>query len=259
MAEVDTQGEGQIQDTPEVQETAQNPSEEEGAGSPPAQEEDWQGKAREYEAKLARQEERSRYLEENNRLLERFSQQQRPAPVQQEPSLSPELAELDKTLEPLFSKRLKAQLDPVQQMLAQQTDANDALRFEIYLGRHHSDILDSEDSMNRVFQQVEQIRQQAAQVYGKYLSRVDAFLYAQGLEGVKEKAKTRTSKKQTQVKEEAKRQLQIQATRSGEGQPEAKKVAGADIDAIRQRMLRGERITPEEKAKFRKYLEPAKF
>ena len=144
-------------------------------------------------------------------------------------------------------------------MVAQQSDANDALKFEMYLMRHHSDVLESEDSMNKVFQQVEQIRQQAAQVYGKYLSRVDAFLYAQGLEGVKEKAKSRTAKKQTQVKEEAKRQLQIQATRSGEGQPEAKKVAGADIDSIRRRMMAGDKLTPDEKAKFRRHLENAKF
>lgn len=258
MAE-DTQTEGQIQDQPEGQETTQNTPEEGDSGSSPAQSEDYASKFREYEEKLARQEERNRYLEHTNQVLERFSRERQTPVPSQEPSLSPELTELDRTLDPLFARRLKAQLDPIQQHLATQTDANDALRFELYLSRNNPDVLDSEDAYNRTMQTVEQIRQQAAQVYGKYLSRVDAFLYAQGLEGVKEKGKSRQTKKATQVKEEAKRQLQNQATRSGEGQPDAKRVPEADIDSIRRRMTAGEKLTPEEKAKFRNYLASAKF
>jgi hypothetical protein len=256
MAE-DNELEGQISDESGEQPTAEN-TPEGGEGSPPAQQEDSASKLREYEEKLARQEERNRYLESTNQLLERFSQQ-RQAPVhQQESSLSPELTELDRTLDPLFSKRMKSQFDPVVQQQSQLIDSNDALRFEMYLMRHNSDVLDNEDAYNRTMQTVEQIRTQAAQVYGKYLSRVDAYLYAQGLEGVKEKGKSKQSKKATQVKEEAKRQLQIQATKSGEGQPETKRVAGADVDAIRRRMLAGERLTADEKAKFRAHLANAK-
>jgi len=250
--------EGQIQDTPDDQPTAENATEEVEAGSPPVQQEDWQGKYRETEAKLIRQEERSRYLEENNRLFQEYARQ-RQTPQQQEVSLSPELSELDKTLDPLFSKRLKTHLDPLNNHLASALDGNDALKFEMYLMRNHPDVLDSEDGMNKVFQQVEQVRRQAADVYGKYLSRVDAFLYVQGLEGVREKSKARQSKKQTQVKEEAKRQLQVQATQSGEGRADSKRAPGADIDAIRRRMMAGDKLTPDEKAKFRKHLENAKF
>ena len=259
MAE-DTELEGQISDPTGEQPTAENSQETEVQDSPPAQQEDYASKLREYEDKLARQEERTRYLEQTNNLLERFAQrpsQGQPAP--QEPSLSPELMELDRTLEPLFQKRVKSQIDPLHQALAAQTDNADAMRFELYLTRNHPDLLDSEDAYNRTMQTVEQIRQQASQVYGKYLSRVDAFLYAQGLEGVKEKGKARQSKKVTQVKEEAKRQLQNQAIRSGEGQPDARRVPAADVDSIRRRMLAGERLTPEEKAKFRKHLEGSKF
>ena len=261
MAEIEEGTEGQISDSTEEGQSAQNPSDEEGAGSPPAQEEDWQAKYRESEAQRVRQEERTRYLEQTNGVLERWAQQnqQRQQPAPQEPSLSPELSELDKTLAPLFDRRLGGQLAPLHEMLAAQTDQADAIRFEMYLTRNNPDILDNEDAYNRTMQAVEQVRQQARQVYGKYLSRVDAFLYAQGLEGVKEKGKSRQTKKATQVKEEAKRQLQVQATKSGEGQPETKRVAGADIDSIRRRMLAGEKLTPDEKAKFRQHLANAKF
>jgi hypothetical protein len=253
----ETEIEGQIQDTPDDQQTAENTTEEVEAGSPPVQQEDWQGKLRAAEERAARQEERSRYLEENNRLLQEFTKRSQPQP--QEASLSPELSELDKTLEPLFNKRLRSVVDPLQQQLANALDGQDALKFEQFLSRNHPDVFESEDNLNRTFQQVEWVRQQAAQIYGKYLSRVDAFLYAQGIEGVKEKSKARQSKRQTQVKEEAKRQLQVQATQSGEGRADSKRAPGADIDAIRRRMMAGDKLTPDEKAKFRKHLENAKF
>ena len=96
-------------------------------------------------------------------------------------------------------------------------------------------------------------------MYGKYLSRVDAFLYAQGLEGVREKSKTRASKKSRQVKEEAKRQLQVQAARSGEGSPDRKLSGAAGAEAILKRMRAGERVSPEERAKVREYLAGAQF
>ena len=259
MAAEETQTEGQIQDQPEGQPTAENTPEEGGEVSPTPQVEDWSSKAQALEERLARQEERNRYLEQTQRLLEEQARRSY-APAPQEPSLSPELAELDKTLDPLFSKRIKSQLDPLGNNISAVMDGNDALRFEMYLMRNHPDVLDSEDSLNRTYQQVEQIRQQASQVYGKTLTRVDAFLYAQGLEGVKEKSRTRQTKKSTQVKEEAKRQLQVQATQSGENRPEVKRGnAGADIDAIRRKMMAGEKTTPEEKAKFRKHLENGHF
>ncbi len=260
MAAEETPTEGQIQDTPEGQPTAENTPDEGGGVSPTTQVEDWSSKAQALEERLARQEERNRYLEQTQRLLEENARRSYQPPAPQEANLSPELAELDKTLDPLFSKRLKSQLDPLGNNMAAIMDGNDSLKFEMYLMRNHPEVLDNEDSMNRTFQQVEQVRQQAAQVYGKYLSRVDAFLYAQGLEGVREKTKARKTKKSTQVTEEAKRQLQVQATQSGENRPEVKRGnAGADIDAIRRKMMSGEKTTPEEKARFRKHLENGAF
>ena len=210
MAEEFEQVDSQIQDQTEDQTTAQNTSEEEGTESPAEQpKEDWQAKAREYEAKQARLEERNRYLEQQSQLLERFAlqnRQQQQAP--QEPAMSAEQAELDKLLDPVISRRFKSQLDPLGQQQAQIIDSNDAVRFEMYLMRNNPDVLKEEDSYARVMQGVEQIRQQAAQVYGKYLTRVDAYTYLQGLEGVKAQSKTKQAKRQAQVTEEAKRQLQ---------------------------------------------------
>lgn len=256
MADENNLEEGQIQDTPDDQNTAENTPDNGGEGSPPAQQvEDWSSKAQALEERLARQEERNRYLEETSRLLQQQQQMAQRQPAPQEYNLSPELSELDKTLDPLFNKRLKGQLEPLGNNIAGLMDGNDALRFEMYLMRNHPDILDSEESMNRVFQQVEQVRQQAANVYGKYLSRVDAFLYAQGLEGVKEKAKSRTAKKNVQVKEEAKRQLQVQAAKSGEGTPDQRRPQGAAaVESILKRMRAGERVSAEDRAKVREHL-----
>ena len=261
MAEDEIQGEGQIQDEPEVQPTAENTPDEGGEASPAPQVEDWQSKLASYEDRIARQEERSRYLEQTNRLLEESLRSNRqPAHREQEISLSPELEQVDRTLDPVFNKRLKSHIDPLNETVSSLMDGNDALRFEMYLSRTHPDILDNEEALNRVYQQVEQIRRQAANVYGKSLTRVDAFLYAQGLEGVKEKSKARTTKKSTQVKEEAKRQLQVQAARSGEGTPEQRRPAGAaGIESIMKRMRAGERTTPEERAKVKEYLRDAQF
>jgi len=255
VAEYENQDEGQILDGSEVPPTAENTPEDGGEGSPPTQVEDWSSKAQALEERLARQEERARYLEETNRLLAQQAQMAQRQPAQPEPGLSSELQELDKTLDPLFNKRLRGQLEPLGQNIAGMMDGNDAMRFEMYLMRNHPDILDNEEGLNRVFQQVEQVRQQAANVYGKYLSRVDAFLYAQGLDSVKEKTKNRTQKKSVQVKEEAKRQLQVQAAKSGEGTPDARRPAGAAaVESILKRMRAGERVSSDDRAKVREHL-----
>jgi succinate dehydrogenase flavin-adding protein (antitoxin of CptAB toxin-antitoxin module) len=254
MADEFQQAEGQISDGTEGQQTTENATEEVEAGSSPTPQEDWQSKASALEERLNRQEERNRYLEQTARLLEENSRRQYQAPAPQEPSLSAELAELDRTLDPLFSKRMKTVTDPLGQHVATLMDGQDALKFELYLSRNHPELLD-DDNQAKVFQQVEQVRQQAANVYGKYLSRVDAFLYAQGLEGVTEKKKARQTKKQTQVKEEAKRQLQVQATQSGVGTPDARRVTGAaGAEQLMARLRRGERLTNDERAKVREYL-----
>lgn len=253
------QVDGQIQD-PAEDPPAQNTPDEGATDSPPAQpKEDWQAKAREYEAKQARLEERNRYLEQQSQLLERFALQNRQQPPTQEPSLSAEQAELDRLLDPVISRRFKNQLDPLGQQQAQIIDSNDAVKFELYLMRNNKEVLENEDSYARVMQGVEQIRQQAAQVYGKYLTRVDAYLYLKGMEGVKQAGEGRQVKRQAQVTEEAKRQLQKQAAQSGEGIADSRKPANADIDAIRRRMMAGEKLTPDEKAAFRKHLANAKF
>jgi len=256
MAEDTEQVEGQNLDPAEDQTSTENTEETQSQESSPDKE-DWQGKARAYEVQLARQEERNRYLEQTARLLEENSRRNIPQPVPD--SLSPELTELDRTLDPLFSKRIKGQFEPLQSAIAEAKDGLDAVRFETYLTRNNPDVFDNEDSLNRVYQQVEQIRQQAAQLYGKYLTRVDAYTYLQGLEASHTKKQARQTKKSTQLTEEAKRQLQNQAAKGGDNKVDAKKVEGGNIDAIRRRAMAGERLTPVEKAAFKKHLENAQF
>jgi hypothetical protein len=255
MALDENQAEGQISDGTEGQQTTENTSDELEAGSSPTPQEDWQSKAIAAQEQLARQEERNRYLEQTARLLEEQSRRQYQAPAPQEASLSAELAELDKTLDPLLSRRMKSATDPLGQHVATLMDGQDSLKFELYLSRENPELLSDPEAFARVSQQVDAVRQQAANVYGKYLSRTDAFLYAQGLETAAEKKKSRTTKKQTQVKEEAKRVLQNQATQGGVGSPEARRVVGAAAaEQLMARLRRGERLTPEERAKVREHL-----
>jgi succinate dehydrogenase flavin-adding protein (antitoxin of CptAB toxin-antitoxin module) len=251
---IDDQVDGQISDGTEGQQTTENASDELEAGSSPTPQEDWQSKAIAAQEQLARQEERNRYLEQTTRLLEEHSRRQQ-APAPQEPSLSAELAELDKTLDPLFSKRMRSVTDPLQGTVANLMDGQDSLKFELYLSRENPELLADPEAFARMSNMVEQVRQQAAQVYGKYLSRTDAYLYAQGLETAAEKKKSRTTKKQAQVKEEAKRVLQNQATQGGVGSPEQRRVVGAAAaEQLMARLRRGERLTPEERAKVREHL-----
>src|SRR6266545_2709967 len=130
MATEAEQTDEQIQTEPEGQPTAEKPQETESEVSPTPHVEDW-SKFQALEERLARQEERNRYLEQTTRLLEESARRSNQPPTQTETTLSPELAELDKTLEPLFARRQKAQLDPLGNNIATVMDGNDALRFEM--------------------------------------------------------------------------------------------------------------------------------
>jgi succinate dehydrogenase flavin-adding protein (antitoxin of CptAB toxin-antitoxin module) len=241
-------------------EQAQNPDEG-GSDSPPEPQVDYEGKIKALEEQYRRAEERNRYLEQTARLLDedrrRLSQQyQQPAP--RESDLAPELMELDKTLDPLFSKRLQSVTQPLVDTVSRLYDEQDSSRFEMYLMRNHPEVFDDEGGIDKVFQEVEAVRRQAAQNYNQWLSRVDAFLYAQGIRGVQSQAKSRKEKKSVQVREEAKRMQQVKAVGSSV-QNATKKAPGAEIQAIREKAQRGERLSDSERAKYRDFVAGVTF
>lgn len=234
----------------------------EGAESSPEPKVDYEGKIRGFEERLNRAEERNRYLEQTSRLLEedrqnRHNQQQIPPKTQDD--LSAELLDLDKTLDPIFSRRLKSVTQPLVDTVSRLYDEQDSSRFEMYLMRNHPDVFEEEGGMDKVFQEVEQVRQQAARNYNQWLSRVDAFLYAQGIRGVQDKYKSRKEKKSAQVHEEAKRLQSVKAAGSGVQNTQPRRSVGADIQSIREKAQRGERLTDAERSKYRDFIADQTF
>ncbi len=245
---------------PEIDQ-AQNPDEG-GTESPAAPQVDYEGKIRSLEEQYRRAEERNRYLEQTARLLDedrRRYQQQQQQPRQTDSGLAPELLELDKTLDPILKRRLETVFQPLVDTTSRLYDEQDASRFEMYLMRNHPEVFDEDGGIDKVFQEVEAIRRQAAQSYGQWLSRTDAFLYAQGIHGVQQQAKSRKEKKSVQVREEAKRMQQVRAAGSGQQQIAPKKSAGSEIQSIREKANRGERLTDSEREKYREFVSKATF
>jgi hypothetical protein len=254
---------GETQPIPE-QDTTETAVDEtvEGAESSPEPKVDYEGKFRAYEERLTRAEERNRYLEQTARLLEedrQNRQHQQQTPQKSDAELSAELLDLDKTLDPLFNKRLKGLTQPLVDTVSRLYDEQDSSRFEMYLMRNHPDVFEEEGGIDKVFQEVEQVRQQAARNYNQWLSRVDAFLYSQGIRGVQEKYKTRKEKKSAQVHDEAKRLQSVKAAGSGVPNVQPKKVVGSDIQAIRDKAQRGDRLTDVERTKYRDFIADQTF
>lgn len=223
---------------------------------------DYEGRFKALEERLGRADERNRYLEQTARLLEQERNQYRQSqqrPVTEDPSLPSELMELDKTLDPIFAKRLQSITKPLVDTVSRLYDQQDADRFEMYLMRNHPEVFEEDGGIDKIFQEIESVRQSAAQNYNQWLSRVDAFLYAQGIRGVQQQAKTRKEKKSTQVREEAKRQVSVKAVQSGVQNVAPKKPAGGDIQSIRDKAQRGERLTSAERAKYRDYVAGVSF
>src|SRR3990167_2638418 len=119
---------------------------------------------------LTREKDRNDALEQSIRLQERVLLQQQQ--TRQQPTQSgqtspdgwtPELDVLEKALDPVFKKQLRTVVDPLTQGYNRIQEDNDALRFEMFLSRNNPELLDDEDSYNKIMQQVESIRQTARQ------------------------------------------------------------------------------------------------
>lgn len=223
---------------------------------------DYEGRIRGLEEQYQRSEQRNQYLEQTARLLaeerEAVRHQQQQVP-QQQYNLPPELEDLNKTLDPLFSRRLDTATKPMIDTLSRLYDEQDASKFEMYLMRNHANVFEEDGGLDKVFQEVEAVRRQAAQTYNQWLSRTDAFLYAQGIRGVQSQMKTRKEKKTTQVRDEVKRLQSVRAANSGSQGVAPKRSPGADMQAIRDKAAQGKRLTDSERAKYREFVSGMSF
>jgi hypothetical protein len=252
-----------VEETPAAPETdqAQNPEQSDDAESPPEsqQQPDYEGRIKALEAQYQRAEERNRYLEQTARLHEEALRKQQQPQRTSDPDLAPELLELDKTLDPLLQRRLKPIQEQYTEQISRMYDSQDAANFEMYLMRNNPEVFEEDGGLDRVFQEVESVRQRAAQQYNQWLSRADAYMYAQGIRGVQSQAKTRKDKKSVQVREEAKRMQTTRAATSGTTQVAPRKQPDSEINGIREKANRGERLSDSERQKYRDFVAGVSF
>jgi len=256
MADTDEQvTEGQIQAPPEGEAT-ENAGEGQAAGSSPAGE-DYGKRLSALEEQLARQRERNEALERSLHLQDRFlesRQQETRQSSHEDDKLSEELAVLDRALDPVLGKRLKTVIDPINSNYNALREDNDSMRFEMFISRNHPELLEDEDAYNATMQQVEQIRQ-AAQQRGMNVSRVDAFVFNEGIQGTKQKIQQRKQKRSSAQTAESRRSAEVAAATGTTGSAAAARPSAiAGIQAIRDKANRGERLTPDERVKLKEFV-----
>lgn len=223
------------------------------ADDSPASDEE-EHRARALEEQLARARAESEALRESLRLQAELLKQQLP---KEKKELSPELAELGKAINPLLKDEIQETVQPVISTVSKLYDQTDAVNFQLELQRENPELFKPEN-FDRVMQAVEAVRRRAATESGTWISRSDAYKYAKGA-GLLKLAPKKSS--QSADSEEAKRQKSVRAAQAaGRGSDMQRGGnANAEISRIREKAQRGEQLTPEERAKYRSFLENVSF
>ena len=200
-----------------------------------------------FEAQLDRQRQENDALRESVRLQSRLLEQQ--GQRQQPSTLSPELQELKKAIDPLLGEGIQSSMQPLIGTVSQLYEQNDAVSFQLQLQRENPELL-NEESFDRISQVVESVRQKAVQSNNTWLSRKDAYLYAKGAGMIKPLA----AKKAVVVnKAEANRLKQLAAAQGTTGQAPLRSDAKivAEVDKIKAKASAGILLTDAERAKWR--------
>lgn len=244
---------------PQGDQSAQNPGEQPaGEVSPATPQEDLAGRLSALEAQFQRERERNELLENSLRIQERFIQQrdeaQKPTQVvKQDDGWTPEHDVLDKALDPVLKKRLGSYVDPLAAQYQTVLDETDSLRFENFLQRNNPEILNDEDLYAQTMQQVEAVRQ-AGRQRGMNITRMDAFVFNEGLQGTKRKGQERKQRRTTTTATETRRTAEVAAAGIGTEPAAPRPTAMAGIQSIRDKANRGERLTQDERAKLRDFV-----
>ena len=242
---------------PQADQSAQNPVETPSEVSP-APQQDYAAEIAALRSQFDREKERNDNLERSLQIQERYlqsqaqPQQQQPQPVADDQKWTDELAILEKALSPILQKERK-NYEPIAQGYGQALDEIDSMKFEGFLQRNNPDVLDNEDLYSRTMQQVEAVRQTARQ-RGMNISRVDAYVFNEGLQGTKQKITQHKQRKTQAATSESRRQAEVQVASSlnNDGVPRVQ--ASAGIQAIRAKANRGDRLSQEERSKLRDFV-----
>lgn len=236
------QTEGQEIETPDLE--VENGEESPTGGSPTP---DYESRFASLEDQLRRANEDRETLRETLRLNQRMVEESRPKTQKQLTDEQKALRELGL----VFGDDVKESMQPLVGTVSNLYDSNDAVMFQLYLGRENPEALNGE-SFDKVSQIVESIRQQQARNGGGYLRRQDAYLYAKGA-GLLEKVVAKKQAKQQANVDEMKRQNAVKNANASSGNSVKTGKAGvtAEVQKIREKAHQGIRLTPEERAKWK--------
>lgn len=208
------------------------------------------------EDQLRRSNEDRDTLRESLRLTQQLAEQTRPQkPVKQYSDEQKALKDLGLA----FGDDIQGAMEPIVGTVSRLFDQNDAVQFQLDMSRTHPELMKG-DAYDKLAQTVEQVRQQYARQTGQYLPRSDAYKYAKGA-GMLDKLMPDKAVKEDDDSAEIKRQNQVK--QAGNIKSSVKKGfnddGGADIQKIREKAQRGERLNPKERARFREFLSDKPF
>jgi hypothetical protein len=260
------QTEAEENDNPELEAETETADESEGEEESTTEEAEAESPTAKYDSRLAALEDQLKRsnedrdtLRETLRLNQQLVEQTRPQkPTKQLTDEQKALKELGLT----FGDDVQTAMEPLVGTVSRLFDQNDAVQFQMQMSRVNPALMQG-DSFDKLSQAVETVRQQYARATGQYLPRMDAYKYAKGagmLDGLLT-AKSTVSKGAVDNEAELKRQSEVKA--AGTIKSSTKKVdsasGGADIQKIREKAQRGERLTQAERTKFRNYLADKPF
>jgi len=239
---------------PQEDQSAQNPAVEPSEVSP-APQPDYAAEIAALKSQFDREKDRNDLLEQSLRIQERFLNRPDPAPQRSAPEeqqWTQELEVLEKALDPILSKQRK-QFEPLAQGYMAAMDEIDAMKFNAFLQRNNPEVLDNEDEYARTMQQVDTVMQTARQ-RGMNITRIDAFVFNEGLKGTKDKVVQRKQIRGTAKTAELKREAEVRVASGTSTSGEPRVTGNAGIQTIRAKANRGERLNQEERNKLRDFV-----
>lgn len=252
------QTEAEENSNPELEAETETDDESEGEKESTTEESDEESPTSKLDSRLAALEDQLRRsnedretLRESLRLTQQLAEQTRP------PKPTKQYSDEQKALKELglaFGDDIQGAMEPIVGTVSKLFDQNDAVQFQLDMSRNHPELMKG-DTYDKLAQAVESVRQQYARATGQYLPRSDAYKYAKGA-GMLDKVLPATPLEEIDVTAEAKRKSEVKQAGTIKSSVKSKgnENGDAEIQKIREKAGRGERLTPKERARFRDYL-----
>lgn len=213
------------------------------------------GQIKGLQARVTRLAERNEYLEKSLELEEKSKARGRSS--EEEEALSQDLQELERAMSPILDKRRKAELGPVLGAIAKTQEQLDAIGFKSFLRGERPDLEEDEGTMDRLNQEIAEVRQSASE-RGSWLSREEAYYFAEGVRSRQENAANKSKRKKENEKTEKRRKIDSDLS-SSEGRSSRRRDSQADMQEILDKARRGQVLTDDEKKKRFEYLKNQQF